>query len=961
MPVQGYDWKSLEARWQDEWERAKVFEARADESRPKFFANVPYPYMNALLHVGQGVTFLHADAMARYKRMRGYNVLFPQAFHCTGLPILGAARRVKQGEPVQLDILRSMDIPEDEIPRFADPLHWIRVLPGESRKDLLAFGAGVDWSRSFYTTDQNPPYDAFVKWQFRRLKEGGYLRLGKHPVIWCPQDQIPVGDHDRYEGEGEVPLEFTLLKFKLRQRSVVAATLRPETIFGTTNVWVDPEVEYVEAMVDGERWIINPGAAEKLREQGKEVEELERLPGSYLVGQSCIVPLVGDPVVILPSSFIDQTIGTGIVSSVPSDAPDDLVALRELQADDETLHRFQLDLPFVKALEPIPIIDVEGFGPTPAVDVVERMAIQSQRDRENLERAKEEVYRTEYYKGVMNQRCGDFAGMRVDRAKEEVRKRMLESGGADRLLEPSGPVVCRCLTRAIVKVVEDQWFLAYGDEEWKEQARQAMANMLLFPEGIRKQFEHVIEWLNDWASTHHQGLGTRLPWDTDWVIESLSDSTLYMAYYTIAHLVQSDKVDAGSLRDELFDYVFLGEGGVDLAAEKCGLDPSLVEEMRREFTYWYPFDLRQSGKDLVPNHLSFCLFNHAAIFAPDRWPRAFGVNGMLSVSGRKMSKSKGGALWLRRALEEWGADATRITLAQGGEGLDDPNFDEEFADTIGLRLGELHEAASRKWETSREESPVDAWFRSRLHRAIGSTREAMEALLHRTALKHCFFDLQREWSWYLRRREGRPNRHILREFLEVQAKLLAPFAPHVAEEMWHSLGGDGYIQVAPYPAVEEEALDSRAEALEEFLQSLLDDVRQILRATGISPKRVILYTAPEWKRAVYQKGVELRRSGNLEMGSLIKEARALREVKGHDSELPAYCKSLVKTLSQRGPQELERAEWSDDEAPFLRGSLAFAERELQARVELHEGETGLDDPLGKAKQAMPWRPAIYVE
>ncbi|MFQ5552947.1 MAG: class I tRNA ligase family protein, partial [Thermoplasmata archaeon] len=179
MPGQGYDWRTAEGRWQSRWEEAKAFEARADASRPGYFVNVPYPYTNSLQHLGFGYTFLHADIMARYKRMRGFNVLFPQAFHVTGLPILGAAKRVADGEEEQIEILRSNGIAEEEIPAFADPLHWIQVFPEETKKDLMAFGASVDWSRTFITTDQNPPYDAFVRWQFRRLREGDYVRLGK--------------------------------------------------------------------------------------------------------------------------------------------------------------------------------------------------------------------------------------------------------------------------------------------------------------------------------------------------------------------------------------------------------------------------------------------------------------------------------------------------------------------------------------------------------------------------------------------------------------------------------------------------------------------------------------------------------------------------------------------------------------------------------------------------------------
>ena len=962
MPGQGYDWRTVEVRWQERWAGAKTFEARADEARPKYFVNMPYPYMNSLLHLGQGYTFLHADIMARYKRMQGFNVLFPQGFHVTGLPILGAAKRVADGDAEQIEILRNIGIAEEEIPAFSDPLHWIQVFPEEAKKDLTAFGASLDWSRTFITTDQNPPYDAFVRWQFRRLREGNYVRLGKHPVVWCPRDAIPIGDHDRFEGEGEVPQEFVLLKFRLMQRYLVAATLRPETIFGTTNVWVDPDAEYVDAKVGDERWIVNEGGVEKLRAQGKEIQVLGKVQGHHLLGQSAVSPLVGDPIMILPTTFIDQAIGTGIVSSVPGDAPDDLVALRELQADDETLEKYNMDVPFVQALEPIAIIDLEGFGPTPAVDVVERMGIKRSSETDRLQRAKEEVYRAEFYNGIMADRAGAFAGLKVEEAKEKVKAQMLADGEADILFEPSGPVVCRCLTPAIVKVVEDQWFLAYGEPTWKAKVHELLEDLTLYPEAIRKQFHQVIDWLRDWACTHHQGLGTRLPWDEEWVIESLSDSTIYMAYYTIAHILQGGKVNPDQLGDELFDYVFLGQGDVKEVAQVTGVSVSLVEEMRREFAYWYPFDLRTSGKDLVSNHFAFLLFNHVAIFPPDFWPRALGVNGFISIPGRRMSKSRPGALFLRDAVGEWGADATRLGLAQGGEGLDDASFDTEFAETVGRRLAGLHAAAVSRPTTTDEVRPIDRWFRSVLQRAVEGTTAAMENLSHRTALKHGYFDLQRDWSWYLRRVGEVPNGALWEEFQEVQTKLLAPYAPHLAEEIWQALGKEGIIQDASYPKAAEEAIDPRAEALEEFLKDALDDVRQILKATHIAPRRIIFYTAPPWKRTVYEVAARLHAEGKLDAGTLIKQARKKSEVADHGAALPYFAKRIVSDREKRGPGRLVSNDWTVDEAVFLRQAIPFAKTELQAEVTVYEeGDPEIDDPLSKANQATPWRPAIYVE
>ena len=725
----------LEAKWRARWSASEVFKARYDPGRPKYFVTVPYPYMNGYLHIGFGVTFLHADIMARFKRMRGHNVLFPQAFHTTGMPVLAAANLVKEGNEAQIKILRDMGIPESEIPLFSDIEKWAVYFPEAAQSDLQLYGAAVDWTRTFITTSLNPHYDAFIRWQFRRLRERGFVRTGRHPVIWCPKDQQPVADHDRYEGEGETPVEFTLLKFPWREKFLVAATLRPETVYGQTNLWVDPGAAYAVADVDGEEWVLGRTAIEKLREQDRRVELRGEIKGELIVGGTCEAPMIHRHIPILPTRFIDQSKGTGIVTSVPSDAPDDWIALKMLKEDTEYVLKHGLDPEVVRKIEPVAIIRTEGWGPLPAVEVCEKLGISSLEDKENLEKAKEEVYSSGFYRGVMLDNCGEFSGLPVMKAKDEIKRKMVEAGEASTLWEASGEVICRCRTPATVKVVSDQWFLAYGDRGWKAETLDALGRMSLFPETTRRQFEHVLDWLNDWACTHHAGLGTKLPWDERWVIESLSDSTIYMAYYTVAHIMKERDIDHAKLTDEVFDCVFIGKGTPADASKASGLPAEVIEEMRREFEYWYPLDLRHSGKDLVQNHLAFCLFNHTAMFPERHWPRAFGVNGYVKIGRVRMSKSHGVAKYLRDAIEQHGADVVRLSLAQGGEGLDDPSYDEEFAASAGKKLKDFMEfaAATHKTRSAVLASlpplpPVKAMVRTPRRRQALTARSTFAAL-----------------------------------------------------------------------------------------------------------------------------------------------------------------------------------------------------------------------------------------
>lgn len=114
-----------------------------------------------------------------------------------------------------------------------------------------------------------------------------------------------------------------------------------------------------------------------------------------------------------------------------------------------------------------------------------------------------------------------------------------------------------------------------------------------------------------------------------------------------------------------------------------------LSALKDEFEFWYPLDLRVSGKDLIANHLTMSLYNHAAVWgaeAADRMPQGFFCNGHVQVDGAKMSKSLGNFIILTDAIERWGADATRFALADAGDGLDDANFERETADNAILRL-----------------------------------------------------------------------------------------------------------------------------------------------------------------------------------------------------------------------------------------------------------------------------------
>ena len=473
-----------------------------------------------------------------------------------------------------------------------------------------------------------------------------------------------------------------------------AATFRPETIYGITNMWINPDATYVEATVNGENWIISKEAAEKLKEQEKKIEVKREFKGKELIGKTFENPVTKLKFPILPGWFVDPKTATGVVYSVPAHAPFDWLALRDLQEKPEILAQFGMDPEIVKQIKPISIIKVDGFGDFPAVEIVDKMGIKDQKDPK-AEQATKELYKKEFHSGVLKESCGPYAGKSVREVKDILIADFKKMGVADNMYDLSEPVICRCMTQCLVKILSDQWFLNYSDPQWKTLAHAVVTQMKIYPESAKPWFNTVIDWLREWACARTTGFGTPLPWGKGWIIETLSDSTVYMSFYTVNKQIKQNNIKPESLTPEVFDYIFYGKGNLAELSKNVGINAELLDSMRAEFLYWYPFDLRNSAKELVPNHLSFCIFHHAALFPPEHWPKAISVNGMLMVEGQGMHKSKGNFITMKGAVEKYGADATRCGLLLGAEGMDDPDWRAENISDLQSKFEGLMDFAAQ--------------------------------------------------------------------------------------------------------------------------------------------------------------------------------------------------------------------------------------------------------------------------
>ncbi len=958
-----FNWKEIEAKWQKVWADSKLFEVDPDSTRPKCLVTFPFAYMSGPLHVGSGFTSGRIDAYARFMRMRGYNTLYPWAWHWTGKPLHGAAERVKMGDEAYIRGLRDIDgVPEDVLKNFVDPAFMARYYTKDNRETVKRFGLSIDWRREFHTSSLNPQFSKFVEWQYLRLRELGYLAQGTHPVVWCPKDESPTGDHDRLEGEGVRPEQYVLVKFKLDGLVLPCATFRPETIYGVTNIWVNPDAEYVEADVDGEHWIISQPCTEKLKQQAKTVKIVRRVKGDELIGKTSADPVMHRKLPVLPGWFVNPENATGLVYSVPAHAPVDWLALRDLQRDPSMLKKFGMSEAEVKKLKPISMIAVEGFGDFPAVEIVDRLGVKDQKDPK-AEEATKEIYKREFHSGVLKPNCGEYSGFRVSEVKQKLVSDFTRRGIVDHMYELPQLVTCRCTTRCVVKILEDQWFLHYSDEAWKNKAREAISKISFYPEVAKNWFENVVDWLQDWACARKTGLGTPLPWQPDWIVETLSDSTIYMAYYMVSKYVNTLGIKPESLTPEVFDSIYYGKGERGQIAKRSGLSEDLLTAIRQDFLYWYPVDLRNSGKDLVGNHLTFFIFHHTALFPPEHWPRSIGVNGYLLSEGQPMHKSRGNFVPLRAAIEEYGADPTRCALLLGAEGMDDPDWRVENVREVKNRLEALHRLAGEVYElhSLSANGHLERWLRGRIMGRVKATTAALESLRTRTALAQVLYEVWNDVRWY-QRRTDQPDGVTLNDVLSIWVRMLAPFAPHLCEEIWANTGHGDRVATAPWPTFDETKVDHSAEEMEEFVKRTLEDTLGILRATSITPKKVYYYVAADWKWKAYQTAQQLQDPVK-QRDMLLKQIMKDAEMRSKGQRAQKFVETISKELSGLSNESKQRRASTGklDEFNLIKSTAAFLSRELKAEVTILREEEGPYDPKGRANLAQPYRPAIYVE
>jgi leucyl-tRNA synthetase len=940
MEEKTYDYVTVEQKWQDSWFDAKINEA-TKEKQKKFFLHFAYPGVSGYLHVGHMRGFTYCDVIARYKRMTGYDVLFPAGFHASGIPSVGFAKKVERHDSDTIKLLKENGCTDVQIKKLTDPYevvnYFSKIYVDEYWK---RFGFLIDYTRLMNTISEG--YKKFIQWQFHQLHEKKLLIQKPHFAPYCPNCgpvAVDKSETDVSQGGNAEILEFTVLKFKLKDGTILpAATLRPETIFGVTNMWVNPTVEYQKARVNDETWIVSKECLHKLTFQYDHVTDLhEIVKGKDLIGTTCIIPEINREVPILAGVFADPAVATGIVMSVPAHAPYDWIALVESKAP----------------IQAIKIIDVKGFGSNPAKEVCDQLHITSQTETDKLDEATELVYKKEFHTGILNDKCGQYAGIKISEIKDTVKNDLVEKHLATMMREFSETVICRCKETVVITQIPDQWFIKYSDPDLTRDSKEYAATMNIYPQEYQDELPKILDWFGDRAAIRRGSwLGTEFPYKKDWIIEPISDSTLYPMYYIISSYVNEKKLQPKEMTDEFFNYVFLGIGSPK---------HNIWKDIKADFDYWYPVDINLGGKEHKTVHFPVYIMNHVAVMPEQKRPHGIFVHWWVTQKGKeKISKSKGGAEPIVKAATTYGVDAMRLYYVHIGSPFVDIEWDPEtvlkYKNRIFAIWRQLQQIHSLEDNT---QDSLDNWLRSSLQRRIQKINTAFETYDLRVASNEIFFECHKDLQWYLRR--GGANKKILSQFIHTWTRLMTPITPHLAEELWLAQKQHLFISNEPYPAYNPLELSEKDEVGEHLLIHVIDDINQILKVTLITPKKICIYTAPAWKHTIYHKALQGSEK-TVNIGALIKDVMSDPAMKLLGQQVSQFVGKIAADLKMLNEADRQRYLVPLNEAEHLINAKNYLSEVFHSDIEIYSSDDkNIYDPAKKTKFAAPLRPAIYVE
>ena len=745
MPEKPYDHNQIELKWHNRWENADFYKAEENSSKPKFYVLEMLPYPSGTLHIGHIRNYSIGDALARYKWMRGFNVLHPMGWDAFGLPAENAA-----------------------IANQVPPREWTLRNIAAMKKTHRRFAFSYDWDREVSTCE--PEYYRWNQWFFLEMLKRGLAYRKRALVNWCSKCATVLANEQVVEGccwrHEDTPVEQRALEqWFLRitayadelldamaqleegwpervltmQRNWIGRsegaeidftlagtgepirvfTTRVDTIYGATCVIVAPEHPLNEQLLDADgqahaKAMVDARANRDLGDIEKE---------GFFTGHYAVNPFNGEKVPIWVANFVLMGYGTGAIMAVP--------------AHDE--RDFEFCRKYGIAVRPV-IRPVDGALP--------------------VEPGMKEAF-TEY--GIA-ENTGQWSGL----TSEEARRQMaayakekdfgepaitfrIKDWGISRQRYWGTPIpVIHCPQCGVVPVPEDQL-------------------PVILPERIditgtgRSPLENVPDFVN--VNCPQCGGAARRETDT---MDTFIDSSWYFYRYCDAH------------------------------NSAMPFDPAKI-------AYWFEIDQYIGGVEHAILHLIYSRFftkmmRDIGLIKNNEPARRLFTQGMVIAEGAKMSKSKGNVVGADLLADELGADTARMFVLFAAPPEKEVDWRREGAEGIYRFLGRVYRFVTRNLGQAGGGGESDRRVLRKLHQTVKKISEDFETRWH---FNTCIASIM-ELVNVLYAEESNISASAIAEILEKLALLLAPFAPYLSQEIWEELGNEGPVFRQPWPSFDAE-------------------------------------------------------------------------------------------------------------------------------------------------------------
>jgi leucyl-tRNA synthetase len=732
-----YPHSEIDQKWQQAWEKAKVFKSVEDDKKPKFYALDMFPYPSgAGLHAGHLASYTPTDIVARFKRAKGFSVLHPMGYDAFGLPAEQYA--------IQTGI---------------HPAETTRKAIENFRRQLKTFGFSFDWDREVSTCE--PDFYKWTQFIFLKLFEKGLAYQKEVPVNWCPALRTVLANEEVVDGKSErgghpvlrVPMKQWMLKItdyaerllegldridwpertKEGQRNWIGKsegarvlfglagsdenfeifTTRPDTIFGATFMVLAPEHPLVKSITTAAQKTAVQNYVDKSATKSEVDRKAATEKTGVFTGAFALNPLLDakDPAARIPIWIADYVLmdyGTGAIMAVPGHDARDF----------EFAKKF--DLPIKRVLESEGELPFEGEG-----RLMNSGFLNGLTKTEAIQKAITEIEKKKLGQRQIQYKLRDWLFSRQRYWGEPFPIVHLPSG-----------------TKGVPVDELPVLLPEVADYEPTEKGEPPLARVKEFVEYTDKK------------------TGEKGRRETDTMPGSAGSSWYFLRY-----------TDARNPK-EAFSF----------AKQK----------------YWMPVDLYVGGPEHTVGHLLYARFWQKVLFdaglvSHDEPIKKLAHQGVImGPDGQRMSKSRGNTVNIDEIRETYGADATRMYICflgpfdkdkpwatTGIEGV------KRFLDRV-WRLVIAEDGSVHKFNSE----PIPDSLNKLLHKTIKKVGEDLEAMSFNTAISAMMILVNEMYS------QNYKSAAVLKPLVQ----LLAPLAPHVSEELWSHLGGEGFVATAPWPA-----------------------------------------------------------------------------------------------------------------------------------------------------------------